>query len=59
MGLVTPLHDPPFWLMPMKTQIELFNYPVLNDTDCINGLTNLNMTNPYQHHINVWLTMLI
>ena len=36
--------------MPMKTQIELFNDPVLSETDCIN---------PYQHHINVWLTMLI
>ena len=30
--------------MPMKTQIELFNDPVLNETDCINGLTNLNIT---------------
>ena len=45
--------------MPMKTQIELFNNPVLNETDCINGLTNLNTTDPYQHHIIVWLTMLI
>ena len=36
----------------MKRQIKLFNDPVLNETDCINGLTNLNMINPYQHHIN-------
>ena len=29
----------------MNTQIELFNDPVLDVTVCINGLTNLNMTN--------------
>ena len=39
----------------MKTQIELFNDPVLNETDCINGSTNLNMTNPYQLYINIYM----
>ena len=32
---------------PMTTQIELSNDPFLNKTDYINGLTNLNKTNPY------------
>ena len=39
----------------MKTQIELFNDPVLNETDCINGSTNLNMTNPYQLYVNIYM----
>jgi len=32
---------------PMKTPTVLCNDPVLNQTDCIYGLPNLNKTDPY------------
>ena len=34
-------------IKPMKTQTVLCNDPVLNQTDCIYGLPNLNKTDPY------------